>query len=191
MVPLSALADIAAGLALSPIAMPPNPDGERHQRGSMGLLASDAYDVWLLRWPPGSNVEPHDHGDAHGAFTVVTGTLDEVRWERGTRRIRRLHAGDAAAIPVGQVHDVVGVGAGTAVSVHAYSPPLREMRFYDDDAERVLAVELVESGAPVLDRRDAATALHPAMRPPAAVLAQDEVSRRSTVNGRVAAGGPR
>ena len=129
--PLAVLADIAEGLAASQPALPARLVHPAQGRGSVRLLTTDAYDAWLLTWPPGSNVDPHDHGDSLGAFAVVSGELEEIRWRGRHRRVRRLRAGDAATVPAGVVHDVVGVGSTLSVSVHAYSPPLREMRFYD------------------------------------------------------------
>jgi len=49
------------------------------------------------------------------------------------------------------VHDVISVGTSSALSIHVYSPPLRQMRFYDDDAEQVVAVEPVVEEPTVLD----------------------------------------
>jgi hypothetical protein len=51
-------------------------------------------------------------------------------------RRRRLDAGDQAAFPLGWVHDVVGAPtvadpATTTLSVHAYSPPLTAMSYYE------------------------------------------------------------
>jgi hypothetical protein len=34
-------------------------------------LATD-YEIWLLSWLPGQHTGFHDHGDARGAFAVVT-----------------------------------------------------------------------------------------------------------------------
>ncbi|MEY2450996.1 MAG: hypothetical protein QOD92_570 [Acidimicrobiaceae bacterium] len=128
---LAALADIADGLAASRPVLPPRLAHPANGRGSLRLLTTEAYDAWLLTWPPGSNVDPHDHGDSHGAFAVVSGELEEIRWRGRHRRTRRLQPGDVTTVPAGVVHDVVGVGTTLAVSVHAYSPPLREMRFYE------------------------------------------------------------
>jgi hypothetical protein len=72
-------------------------------------------------------------------LTVVSGALRETRWDGEALRRRRLVAGDQAAFPLGWVHDVVWardtaapitVGAPT-LSVHAYSPPLTAMSYYE------------------------------------------------------------
>lgn len=134
-----ALADIVAGLAAAPSLWSELVPGFGPERSSVHLLATEAYDVWLIGWPPGTCVEPHDHGTSAGAFTVVRGTLTEYRWSPRPRP-RRLAVGDVLTIDAGVVHDVVAEALDDepAVSIHAYSPRLREMGFYSDDGTRLL-----------------------------------------------------
>jgi hypothetical protein len=77
----------------------------------------------------------HDHGGSSGSFTVVNGTLAEaVVSGRDTHKTIHDHlrsAGDTSAFGAHYVHDVRNLGDGPAVSVHAYSPPLTTMTFYD------------------------------------------------------------
>jgi hypothetical protein len=81
----------------------------------------------------------HDHGGSLGALTVLSGTLHEYRWDGVRLRQRLLESGDQAAFPLGWVHDVSSAGsvnsAGSApletLSVHAYSPPLTTMSYYE------------------------------------------------------------
>ena len=109
-------------------------------------------DIWLISWVPGHATELHDHGGSLGALTVVSGSLNEFRWDgRGLRR-RRLDAGDQAGFPLGWVHDVAwaprpvprppteapteaptkaAAPVQPTLSVHAYSPPLTAMSYYD------------------------------------------------------------
>lgn len=99
-------------------------------------------DVWLISWAPGHATELHDHGGSLGALTVLSGSLDEYRWDKDRLRRRRLGAGDQATFPLGWVHDVIwaptSVRSGPTLSVHAYSPPLAEMSYYDVDAANTL-----------------------------------------------------
>jgi hypothetical protein len=111
------------------------------------IHGDEELDIWLISWVPGHPTELHDHGGSLGALTVVSGSLNEFRWDgRGLRR-RRLDAGDQAGFPLGWVHDVVWAPrpvpepASAAVtsafrvpptlSVHAYSPPLTAMSYYE------------------------------------------------------------
>jgi uncharacterized RmlC-like cupin family protein len=146
------LAEIAVGLASR------HHLWERHavtsspsMREGLRLLGTDVLEAWLLRWPPGSSVQPHDHGGSNGALVVCRGELAEIRWTASRRRTAWLAAGDLATVPSYVVHDVISVGTSSALSIHVYSPPLHQMRFYDDDAEQEDAVEPVVEEPTVLD----------------------------------------
>lgn len=157
--PAHALADIVLGLARTSGAWASRVEAHPTARTSLRLLDTPAYDAWLLRWPPGTSVGPHDHGGSAGALTVVTGELTERRWRGSLRHDRRVAEGQLVTVPAGTVHDVLSLGAEPALSVHAYSPPLTAMGFYDDDAS-----ELVDALA-IADAEEAiatARALHPA-----------------------------
>jgi hypothetical protein len=124
---------------LLPAGGPPTDD-----RWFARLHGDDELDVWLISWVPGHPTELHDHGGSLGALTLLSGSLNEFRWDgRGLRR-RRLDAGDQAGFPLGWVHDVVWAPRpvpGPAslntrpvqptLSVHAYSPPLTAMSYYE------------------------------------------------------------
>ncbi|BBZ42724.1 hypothetical protein MPRM_00050 [Mycobacterium parmense] len=116
--------------------------GPRSRRWFTRIHGDDELDVWLISWVPGHATELHDHGGSLGALTVVSGSLAEFRWDGTTLRRRRLDAGDQAGFPLGWVHDVVwsprpvaeSAAAATApatLSVHAYSPPLTAMSYYE------------------------------------------------------------
>lgn len=150
--PLEILEDIATGLALEFTADPAlahryledATPGGRADRLSSRVLATTAYDAWLLTWPPGSAIEPHDHGDSHGVFLVVSGSVSESRWHSGRPTKRTVGAGEMSTIPAGAVHDVVGSGTQAALSIHVYSPPLTTMRFYAADGQTIIGVEAVD-----------------------------------------------
>lgn len=95
------------------------------------LACDPGVDVWLLSWLPGHSTDLHDHGRSAAAFTVVRGGLTELR-QRADGRLHavRRTAGSVTAVAPGVVHDVHGSGTEPAVSIHAYSPPLREMNYY-------------------------------------------------------------
>ena len=131
--------DVAADHVLSgrydhvlPAGGPPTDD-----RWFTRLHGDDELDVWLISWVPDQSTELHDHGGSLGALTVVSGALAETRWDGDRLRRRRLVAGDQAAFPLGWVHDVAWARrqtvtrGGPTLSVHAYSPPLTAMSYYD------------------------------------------------------------
>jgi hypothetical protein len=100
------------------------------------IHGDDELDIWLISWVKDHATELHDHGGSLGALTLVSGALDEFRWDGKALRRRRLQAGDQAAFPLGWVHDVVWAPApaepiGPTLSVHAYSPPLTAMSYYE------------------------------------------------------------
>lgn len=108
------------------------------------LLLTPRVEVWLIGWAPGQGTLPHDHGDADGALTVTEGTLIEdvylgVRLEQGevlpSRTLER-RAGSTTTFTADHVHRVSNRGAVNATSIHAYSPPGRQMRFYGSPAEK-------------------------------------------------------
>ncbi len=118
------------------------PDGglPGRRRWYTRLHADDDLDVWLISWVAGHTTELHDHGGSLGALTVLSGSLDEFRWDGQRLRRRRLEAGDQAAFPLGWVHDVGATGDTPfkTLSVHAYSPPLTAMSYYEVTARQRL-----------------------------------------------------
>jgi hypothetical protein len=136
------LVDIVDGLARA------EPLWRRHvahdpdDRIRLRLLATPAYEVWLLGWAPGQSVGLHDHGDANGAFVVVDGELTETSLDAGRRLDAVRTAGGFGRIPIGTLHDVANRSRRNATSIHAYSHPLSAMGFYraDGSLERVEAV---------------------------------------------------
>ena len=108
------------------------------------LHGDDSVDVWLLTWLPGEATDLHDHGDSAAAFAIVRGRLEEVRAQRDGLVQSTVHQqGEVAWVPVGAVHDVAAVDV-PAISIHAYSPPLRWMTYFDvEDDGRLTATRLV------------------------------------------------
>lgn len=109
------------------------------QRWHQRLYRDGRVDVWLISWLPTQGTQLHDHGGSAGAFTVLSGTLSEAVLRRsslptsGTLVEHSRSAGSGVGFGSRYVHDVRNLGDGPAVSVHAYSPPLTSMNFYDLD----------------------------------------------------------
>ena len=114
---------------LLPAGGPPKDD-----RWFTRLYGDDELDIWLISWVPDRSTELHDHGGSLGALTLLSGSLHEFRWDGEALRLRRLDAGDQAAFPLGWVHDVAWAPTAPdapTLSVHAYSPPLTAMSYYE------------------------------------------------------------
>ncbi|WP_327111881.1 cysteine dioxygenase family protein [Nocardia sp. NBC_01730] len=122
--------------------LPANGIWPADERWATRLLTDDEVDVWLISWTPGKSTELHDHAGSLGALTVLSGALSEYRWNGTELRHRTLTAGDQASFPIGWVHDVMRAPTADAdaesagpldptLSVHAYSPPLTAMSYYE------------------------------------------------------------
>lgn len=95
-------------------------------------LDSNAHlEVWLMVWPVGSSTGWHDHGQAAGAYVVVTGELIEESRRGGAASDLLLEKGDDRAFGAGHIHNMTNVGDTPALTVHAYSPGLTEMTPYE------------------------------------------------------------
>ncbi len=137
-------AAIARTITITSPRWPDRPAEHPTDRTGVRVLRTPEYDVWLLRWPTGTGVTPHDHGASIGAFCVVDGSLLEHRWHAGMRTSRIIGPAETVTIGQGEVHDVIGLTDGS-LSVHVYSPPLSSMNFYDESGTVVVRSEAVES----------------------------------------------
>jgi len=101
------------------------------------LDRNDELEIWLQGWPASRGIDLHDHGSSSGALVVVEGSLVETYLDAGrprrprALRRRRWSAGQAVSFGPDHVHDLSNRRAAPALSIHAYSPPLTSMTFYD------------------------------------------------------------
>jgi mannose-6-phosphate isomerase-like protein (cupin superfamily) len=106
----------------------------RHDTGGRHfelLRRDDRVEVWLICWTGEEHDTGfHDHDISSGAFAVARGELVEERLAIGRTIRRRLRSGQSLAFPPSHVHRVHGVGESSAVSIHAYSPPLARLGVY-------------------------------------------------------------
>ncbi|MGC5364756.1 cysteine dioxygenase [Streptomyces sp. DT24] len=145
---VAADADLVASLPL-------DPEGRTWVR----LDGPGGSEAWLIGWPPGTGTGWHDHAESFGAFLTATGTLKEhslaVRlpadgWKtlelaEGVDRSRDLTSGQGRAFGRHHVHEVLNEStAEHAISVHAYYPPLPQIRRFSRTGA-VLRLEQVES----------------------------------------------
>jgi hypothetical protein len=127
-----ALLSIASGLAWSQNPVPSDigdPAGAR----SLRLIATTLYDVWLITWPAGSGLGPHDHGGARSVLHMVEGELTETfanQREKALPRVRVLRSGDSACADAPFLHDLENRSGSEATSLHVYSPALSDITLY-------------------------------------------------------------
>lgn len=118
------------------------------QRWHVRLRQDEDVDVWLISWTQDQGTQLHDHGGSSGAFTVVQGVLTEAVWAGGVLHEEDRSAGATVTFGPRYVHDVRNTRWATAVSVHAYSPPLSSMRFYDVDEGDLVSLAQVWTDDP-------------------------------------------
>ena len=158
------LVEIVTGLAAAEALWRGHVTHDAAERARRRLLATPAYEVWLLGWTPGQSVGLHDHGDANGAFVVVEGELVETRLTVERVASARLTVGGIGTIPAGVVHDVANRSAQVATSIHVYSQPLMEMGFYGADGSLV-RTEAVHEQSALISPAELRRALHPSRSP--------------------------
>ncbi|MEV1025339.1 cysteine dioxygenase [Streptomyces sp. NPDC050264] len=134
--------------------LPLDPEGRTWVR----LEGPGGSEAWLIGWPPGTGTGWHDHAESVGAFLTASGELKEnslaarlpadgwqtLELSEGVDRKRQLAAGQGRAFGRHHVHEVLNESLTEhAVSVHAYYPPLPQIRRYSRTGQ-VLRLESVE-----------------------------------------------
>ena len=97
----------------------------------------------MICWPSGESLDLHDHGGSAGAFSVVSGELDEATIVGNATVVRRIEPGETAAFGPSRVHAIANRGSAVATGAHVYPPPLSSMKYYerDGDGELVAVAE--------------------------------------------------
>lgn len=125
-------------------------------RHSVQLYRDLHVDIWLLCWTNQQETGFHDHDISSGAVRVVEGNLVEDRFELGGSGLTEI----STTRPTGSLFDFGSShihrvrhpeGEPPAISIHAYSPPLWRMGYYDTDpfgALRRTSVSYAEELAP-------------------------------------------
>jgi len=97
-----------------------------------------AYEALLLCWLPEQRSPIHDHRGSGCAFRVIEGVVSETLYER-TAKDDRVTAAAMRWLPPGticasrdfDIHEVANTQSGRdLVTLHVYSPPLREVNLY-------------------------------------------------------------
>jgi mannose-6-phosphate isomerase-like protein (cupin superfamily) len=141
---LDDLGTVVRGIASDPSLWRPRLQFRSDGRWWTRLHADHVLDVWLLTWLADQTTDLHDHGGSAAAFVVVEGALEEIRAEPGADLTRAVAVtGETCTVAPGVVHDVRNPTGVPAVSIHAYSPPLREMTYYRRSAAADLVVDKV------------------------------------------------
>ena len=87
--------------------------------------------AWLICWSEDQDTGFHDHDHSEAAIAVVEGHISEERLRLGREPAARvIGPGGTAVVPAVAIHRVLHAGVGPAVTIHAYSPPLRQTGAY-------------------------------------------------------------
>ncbi len=117
---------------------------DTEHRWWMQLLRTARLDLRILSWEREQSSDYHDHGGSSGAFCVTSGAVAETaRGADGvTTTTRRFAAGALASFGPDHVHDVTYDLGTPAVSIHAYSPALSNLTYYERTPLGFLATEV-------------------------------------------------
>lgn len=118
--------------------------------------------AWLICWNELQDTGWHDHDHSAAAILVLSGQVQEERLRlAGAPTARILGAGQTFYVPPSAIHRVLHTGAGPAVTIHVYSPPLARTGAYSLGPEGELQ-RLAQSYEEELRMEESMTLLEPA-----------------------------
>ncbi len=98
--------------------------------------------AWAIRWSEDADTGFHDHDESAAAIAVIAGEVREDRLSvTGLPRARLFGPGETFTLEANAIHRVLHSGVGPALTVHAYSPPLRRTGAYTVEPDGVLTRE--------------------------------------------------
>jgi mannose-6-phosphate isomerase-like protein (cupin superfamily) len=98
--------------------------------------------AWVICWSEDQDTGFHDHDESGAAIAVISGCVREDRLTLGgPPHSREIGAGTTFTVPPVAIHRVLHAGHGPAVTIHAYSPPLRRTGAYRVGADGQLERE--------------------------------------------------
>jgi mannose-6-phosphate isomerase-like protein (cupin superfamily) len=87
--------------------------------------------AWLICWSEGQDTGFHDHDDSAAALVVIEGHVREERLRLAANcDARVIGPGTIHFVAPTAIHRVLHAGIAPAVTIHAYSPPLRRTGAY-------------------------------------------------------------
>jgi quercetin dioxygenase-like cupin family protein len=112
---------------------------EGTERAYQTIWSDELVNAWVICWPPDADTGFHDHDVSSAGIVVVEGVLLEERLTLGGAPLaRRYNAGASFHLPACAIHRVRHGGGTPALTVHAYSPPLRRQGVYSVAADGAL-----------------------------------------------------
>jgi quercetin dioxygenase-like cupin family protein len=101
--------------------------------------------AWVICWSEEQDTGFHDHDGSAAAIAVVEGEIREDRLTIGGLPVEATYGpGDSFELGPATIHRVLHTGNAPAVTIHAYSPPLRRMGAYAIAPDGTLRREAVD-----------------------------------------------
>jgi hypothetical protein len=130
------LASLAVELGNEPRLWKDHVRHDPHTRHFVQLYLDANVDLWLICWLDAQDTGYHDHDLSSGAVYVVEGRLSEDFFYRDAGgwidvRTRERHAGTVFDFDGSSIHGMRHAGGPPATSIHAYSPALWRMGYYE------------------------------------------------------------
>ena len=138
---LDELHRFAAGLAATPERWRQHVRHDSDARVYEEIWNDGDVNAWVICWSEDQDTGFHDHDESGAAIAVVSGKVREDRLALdGPPRSREINAGETFTIAPVAIHRVLHAGDRPAITIHAYSPPLRRTGAYrvgtDGELER-------------------------------------------------------
>jgi hypothetical protein len=113
----------------------PDPDTRVYE----AIWSDDYVNAWVICWPHDSDTGFHDHDISAAGIVVLEGSVLEERLAISRPPLaRRFAAGDCFHIAASAIHRVRHGGGPAALTIHAYSPPLRQQGVYRTGSDGAL-----------------------------------------------------
>jgi mannose-6-phosphate isomerase-like protein (cupin superfamily) len=113
--------------------------------------------AWVIRRSENADTAYHDLDESAAAIAVLAGHVrEDLLSLGGLPRTRLIGPGETFTIEPTAIHRVLHAGGGPALTIHAYSPPLRRTGAYRVTPDGVL---LREVGSPEVERSTPGLAL--------------------------------
>lgn len=110
-------------------------DDEQYARNK--ISETEWYEMVCLCWKPGQGTPIHNHRHSSCAFLIVEGIADECLFSldadgklSGECKSSKLERGSIGASWDSDIHEMGNQTAEDLISLHIYSPPLRQMMVY-------------------------------------------------------------
>jgi mannose-6-phosphate isomerase-like protein (cupin superfamily) len=125
------LTSFVEGLAAAPEVWREHVRHSHHGRVYQQIWDDELVNAWLICWSEDQDTGFHDHDRSEAAIRVIEGHIREDRLLLGADpESRVIGPAHTVVVPAVAIHRVLHAGTAPAVTIHAYSPPLRQTGAY-------------------------------------------------------------